>query len=120
MSYWTGRGAPAAVACTGVQLSTYFGQFVFFPDVKVWIVVWTVVAVTTVACVVMVHIPFAKFVFALTLAPISAVIWVWVQFLNGTANEFYALYNFQAGAFLFILSVLGLVITLAAPARSGS
>lgn len=113
MTFWAHRGAIAGLACFGIHLSSYVGIFVFFPSDKVWIVVWSMVAVATVISIFMMHAPVAKFFFAMTLAPISAVIWVFVQFVNGTATEFYGLYIFEAGAFLFIFSVAGLVAGLA-------
>ncbi|SKB07268.1 hypothetical protein [Aeromicrobium choanae] len=111
--YWADRGA--ALVCSGVQLSCYVGIFMFYPSDLAWVVVWSVVAVVTVVCIFLVRVTLAKFVYALTLPPVIAVIWVWLQFLNGTATDFFGLYIFQAGIPLFLFSLAGLVIALAAP-----
>ncbi|MBA4607552.1 hypothetical protein H1W00_03605 [Aeromicrobium sp. Marseille-Q0843] len=87
----------------------------FHPNDLVWVVVWSVVAIVTIVCIFQVRVTLAKYVYALTLPPMIAVIWVLLQFLNGTATDFFGLYLFNAGIPLFVFSLAGLAIALGAP-----
>ncbi|MFO6454390.1 MULTISPECIES: hypothetical protein [unclassified Aeromicrobium] len=69
----------------------------------------------TVVCIFRVRVVLAKCLYALSLAPVGVVLWAWIQYLNGTATDFFGLYFIYSGLPLIFLSVVGLLSALAAP-----
>jgi len=43
------------------------------------------------------------------------VLWTWVQYVNGTATDFFGLYVIYSGLPLFFFSVVGLLAALTVP-----